>query len=151
MATLNPVHSILAGLRLLQERIIEGSVPLGIADIATNAGANVMSEASDIDALCEDVNTGHLLILNEAKWDALVVATEIAFDDKEAVPPDMREIADQIYADFHPPRLVEDEPDVNDEPPPDVGPPGSGAVITEYEGNEYQHDLGDEDEPRSNA
>lgn len=33
--------------------------------------------------------------------------------------------------------VVEDDvPDVNDEPPPDFGPPGSGAVITEYVGNE---------------
>jgi hypothetical protein len=30
------------------------------------------------------------------------------------------------------------EPDVNDEPPPDFGPPGSGAVVVEYD-----------DEPRS--
>jgi hypothetical protein len=26
-----------------------------------------------------------------------------------------------------------DEPDIDDEPPPDYGPPGSGAVITEYD------------------
>lgn len=25
-----------------------------------------------------------------------------------------------------------DEPDIDDEPPPDYGPPGSGAIITEY-------------------
>src|SRR5216683_7382552 len=25
------------------------------------------------------------------------------------------------------------EPDIDDEPPPDYGPPGSGAVITEYD------------------
>lgn len=31
---------------------------------------------------------------------------------------------------------LDDDPQVNDEPPPDVGPPGSGAVITEYVGNE---------------
>lgn len=30
----------------------------------------------------------------------------------------------------------DEEPDVNDEPPPDVGPPGSGAIITEYTGTE---------------
>jgi hypothetical protein len=28
------------------------------------------------------------------------------------------------------------EPDIDDEPPPDVGPPGSGAIITEYTGFE---------------
>jgi hypothetical protein len=26
----------------------------------------------------------------------------------------------------------DEEPDINDEPPPDYGPPGTGAVITEY-------------------
>ena len=26
----------------------------------------------------------------------------------------------------------DEEPDVDDEPPPDYGPPGSGAIITEY-------------------
>ena len=39
-----------------------------------------------------------------------------------------------------PPRLADyahteadEEPDIDDEPPPDYGPPGSGAVITEYD------------------
>ena len=31
------------------------------------------------------------------------------------------------------PSLEGEEPDSDDEPPPDSGPPGSGAVITEYD------------------
>lgn len=31
------------------------------------------------------------------------------------------------------PAAEDAEPDIDDEPPPDYGPPGSGAVITEYD------------------
>lgn len=32
----------------------------------------------------------------------------------------------------------DEEPDIDDEPPPDVGPPGSGAIVTEYHGHEFE-------------
>jgi hypothetical protein len=40
------------------------------------------------------------------------------------------------------------EPDVDDEPLPDYGPPGSGAVIVEYSGWEYGAFDGDVDPER---
>lgn len=53
------------------------------------------------------------------------------------VPDDDPDHQGSVYDKPEDPELTfEDEPSVNDEPPPDVGPPGSGAVITEYVGNE---------------
>jgi hypothetical protein len=41
-----------------------------------------------------------------------------------------------IHWDQFPSEDEYDEPDVDDWTPPDVGPPGSGAIITEYTGFE---------------
>jgi hypothetical protein len=52
-----------------------------------------------------------------------------AWDTAVAAQRAGHEAGHQVAAE---PELDEQEPDVDDEPPHDYGPPGSGAVITEW-------------------
>lgn len=106
---MNPTNAVLAGLRLLEETLSPSSLlpaahlPARIRDVLTNAGADEIPTPGAIDGLCEEINTGCLLFLTPAQHGALVSATEIAFDDTESVPAEMREAADAVYNLFHPP------------------------------------------------
>jgi hypothetical protein len=63
------------------------------------------------------VQTRVLAAGSEARWAQLPAGAQIA--------------AYKAYTDTR--EDDQEEPDINDEPPPDYGPPGSGAVITEYD------------------
>jgi hypothetical protein len=47
---------LLAGLRLLQEAIIEDRLPEDVAEIAINANMHSLASAEMIDQWCEDLN-----------------------------------------------------------------------------------------------
>lgn len=102
--------AILAGLRLLERATDDYDGPgsrtvvslAGIGGILTNEGAHDAPSAQEIDAFCETINGGHLLILATDEYEALRAATEITYDDVDPVPPEFRESGARVYALFHP-------------------------------------------------
>lgn len=81
--------AILAGLRLLQETIGDnsGNLPDGIEDVFTNGYTIDVEEQltlEDMDRLCEEINTSHVLVTDPAEVQLMIDAVDILNPDTDA-------------------------------------------------------------------